>query len=94
MERLAGENADSIRPQGEETYMPPYGYSDHQDHHRNFIASVRSRKPVWRTTRQPEGESSSLRFDLQLDGQWHDYVLPVGKNPRWRGTITTSCGFV
>jgi predicted dehydrogenase len=39
-------NADSIRPQGEETYMPPYGYSDHQDHHRNFIASVRSRKPV------------------------------------------------
>jgi len=39
-------NADSIRPQGEEKYLPPAGYSDHLDHHRNFIEAVRSRKPV------------------------------------------------
>jgi len=39
-------NADSIRPQGEEKYLPPEGYNDHLDHHRNFIHSVRTRKPV------------------------------------------------
>lgn len=39
-------SADSIKPQAEETYMPPRGYSDHRDHHRNFIDAVRSRKPV------------------------------------------------
>jgi predicted dehydrogenase len=38
--------ADAIRPQAEETYMPPRGYSDHLDHHRVFIEAVRSRKPV------------------------------------------------
>jgi predicted dehydrogenase len=39
-------NADSIRPKSEDKYLPPRGYSDHRDHHRNFIAAVRSRKPV------------------------------------------------
>lgn len=39
-------NADSIRPEGEEKYLPPEGYSDHLDHHRNFIHAVRARKPV------------------------------------------------
>jgi predicted dehydrogenase len=39
-------NADSIRPQGHEKYLPPHGYSDHFDHHRNFISAVRSRQPV------------------------------------------------
>jgi predicted dehydrogenase len=39
-------NADSIRPEGEEKYFPPHGYSDHLDHHRNFINAVRGRKPV------------------------------------------------
>jgi predicted dehydrogenase len=38
--------ADAIRPQAEDKYLPPPGYSDHLDHHRNFIAAVRSRKPV------------------------------------------------
>ncbi|MGI8744135.1 MAG: Gfo/Idh/MocA family protein [Bryobacteraceae bacterium] len=38
--------ADAIRPQAEDKYLPPHGYSDHLDHHRNFIAAVRSRKPV------------------------------------------------
>jgi predicted dehydrogenase len=39
-------NADSIRPESEEKYVPPRGYNDHLDHHRNFIDAVRSRKPV------------------------------------------------
>src|SRR5437016_7947560 len=38
--------ADAIRPQVEDRYLPPPGYSDHRDHHRNFLAAVRSRKPV------------------------------------------------
>lgn len=38
--------ADSIRPEAEERYNPPRNYNDHLDHHRNFFASVRSRKPV------------------------------------------------
>jgi hypothetical protein len=38
--------ADAIRPQVEDKYLPPHAYSDHLDHHRNFLASVRSRKPV------------------------------------------------
>lgn len=30
----------------EETYSAPRGYSDHADHHANFFAAVRTRKPV------------------------------------------------
>lgn len=39
-------NADAMRPLREEKFLPPHGYSDHVDHHRNFIAAVRSRTPV------------------------------------------------
>jgi len=39
-------NADSMRPQGQETYAPPHGYDDSVDHHRNFLEAIRSRKPV------------------------------------------------
>jgi hypothetical protein len=38
--------ADAIRPSAEDKYLPPPGYSDHLDHHRNFLEAVRSRKPV------------------------------------------------
>jgi predicted dehydrogenase len=38
--------ADAIRPQVEDKFQAPRGYSDHLDHHKNFLASVRSRKPV------------------------------------------------
>jgi predicted dehydrogenase len=38
--------ADAIRPQVEDRYLPPQNYSDHRDHHRNFLIAVRSRKPV------------------------------------------------
>lgn len=39
-------SADAMRPQAHDVYAPPRGYSDHRDHHRNFVAAVRSRKPV------------------------------------------------
>jgi predicted dehydrogenase len=39
-------SADAIRPQVEDRYLPPQGYSDHRDHHRNFLEAVRARKPV------------------------------------------------
>ncbi len=38
--------ADAMRPANQEKYLPPPGYSDHMDHHRNFLEAVRSRKPV------------------------------------------------
>ncbi|HYW41208.1 MAG TPA: Gfo/Idh/MocA family oxidoreductase [Bryobacteraceae bacterium] len=38
--------ADAMRPRGDETYMPPPGYSDWLDHHRNFLNAVKTRKPV------------------------------------------------
>jgi predicted dehydrogenase len=38
--------ADSIRPTGEEKFVPPEDYSDHSDHHRVFLNAVRTRKPV------------------------------------------------
>ena len=43
---VAHPTADSIRPIGEEKFLPPSGYSDHRDHHRNFLEAVRTRKPV------------------------------------------------
>jgi predicted dehydrogenase len=38
--------ADGMMPQGEDTFRAPRNYSDHFDHHRNFLQAVRSRKPV------------------------------------------------
>jgi predicted dehydrogenase len=38
--------ADGMRPEMEERFQAPRGYSDHEDHHRNFFEAVRSRKPV------------------------------------------------
>jgi predicted dehydrogenase len=39
-------SADALRPQATDNYLPPRGYSDHVEHHRNFINAVRTRKPV------------------------------------------------
>ena len=35
-----------MRPERTEEYLPPKGYNDHLDHHRNFLTAVRTRKPV------------------------------------------------
>ncbi len=39
-------NADAMRPDADEKFLPPPGYNDHLDHHRRFIESVRSRRPA------------------------------------------------
>jgi predicted dehydrogenase len=39
-------NVNTGQMSAEEKFVPPKGYSDAFDHHRNFIAAVRSRKPV------------------------------------------------
>jgi predicted dehydrogenase len=38
--------ADSMRSITDERYLPPPGYNDALDHHRNFINAVRTRTPV------------------------------------------------
>lgn len=42
----------------------------------------------WRTKRWTENEASSMRFPVFVDGQWHDYELPVNENHRWTGVVT------
>ncbi len=42
----------------------------------------------WRTARLPESQTTSERFEVVADGQWHDYLIPVAKNRRWRGVVT------
>jgi hypothetical protein len=42
----------------------------------------------WRTSRMAESESTSERFVVQGDGQWHEYRIVMSENPRWRGKIT------
>ncbi len=38
--------ADGLRPDEEQVFTPPRGYNAHVEHHKNFIAAVRSRRPV------------------------------------------------
>ena len=42
----------------------------------------------WRSGQAAENEAASAHFEVNGDGQWHDYRIPVGANPRWRGLIT------
>ncbi len=41
----------------------------------------------WSTTTSPVSEPNSVRFELIGDGQYHDYVVPLHENRRWRGKI-------
>jgi hypothetical protein len=43
----------------------------------------------WSTPTGPATEATSLNFELIGDGQYHEYVLPVAENARWRGRITS-----
>ena len=43
----------------------------------------------WSTTTSGVSEANSLRFELIGDGEYHDYVLPVGESNRWRGKLQT-----
>lgn len=44
----------------------------------------------WTTSESPsEAEDKVAQFTAIADGQPHDYLLPVGKDPMWAGTITS-----
>ena len=44
----------------------------------------------WTTLRSPGfDESKVIQFELPLDGEWHEVVLPVGEHPLWRGQTIT-----
>ncbi len=43
----------------------------------------------WATTDSQVSESNSLRFEVPGDGEFHDYVIDLGKSPQWRGLVTT-----
>jgi len=42
----------------------------------------------WSTRTTPESEANSVRFPVHADGAWHDYLVPLSQNPRWRTAIT------
>lgn len=42
----------------------------------------------WTTRSIAESEATSVRFPVSVDGKWHEYVLNMGENPRWRGVVT------
>ena len=41
----------------------------------------------WTTASMSTNEPASVKVELIGDGEFHDYVLPVGDNPRWAGRI-------
>ena len=43
----------------------------------------------WATNTTGTSEAASVRVPIRADGAWHDLVLPVCENPRWRGIITS-----
>lgn len=42
----------------------------------------------WATQTIGESEATSVRFPVVVDGQWREYTLNLGENPRWRGVVT------
>lgn len=42
----------------------------------------------WSTRTVAENEASSVRFPVHGDGHWHDYLVPLSANRRWRTVIT------
>lgn len=43
----------------------------------------------WSTRSSAVSEENSVHFDVEADGQWHDYTIEVAANPRWRGVISS-----
>jgi hypothetical protein len=43
----------------------------------------------WSTDREPIGEATSMRFQIESDGKFHDYVIPVAEHEKWKGVITS-----
>jgi len=44
----------------------------------------------WATTDEPNfGDDKHVDFSVQPDGAFHEYEIPVGKHPKWRGKTVT-----
>ncbi len=43
----------------------------------------------WTTPTMATNEPASVKVSLIGDGEFHDYVLPVAENSRWKGRVTT-----
>jgi len=43
----------------------------------------------WTTSTMATNEPASVKVALIGDGEFHDYLLPVADNSRWKGRITT-----
>ncbi|GBC95496.1 hypothetical protein HRbin16_01285 [bacterium HR16] len=45
----------------------------------------------WATASSPGfDETKVVQFELPLDGEWHEVVIPVGEHPLWRGQTITA----
>jgi hypothetical protein len=48
----------------------------------------------WSTTDEPNlADDKHLDFPVQPDGAWHEYEIPVGTHPKWRGKTVTLIRF-
>jgi hypothetical protein len=48
----------------------------------------------WATSDEPTlGDDKHLDFAVQPDGAFHEYEIPVGTHPRWRGKTVTLIRF-
>jgi hypothetical protein len=43
----------------------------------------------WSTGKEPISEATSMRFQIESDGEFHDYVIPVAEHGKWKGVITS-----
>lgn len=43
----------------------------------------------WGRTTLPQSETTSVRFSVSGDGQWHEHRFDLGKNAAWRGVMVS-----
>jgi hypothetical protein len=43
----------------------------------------------WSTETEPVSESTSMSFQIQSDGELHEYIIPISQHKKWKGTITS-----
>jgi hypothetical protein len=43
----------------------------------------------WSTDKEPISEATSMRFQIESDGEFHYYLIPVAEHGKWRGVITS-----
>lgn len=77
------EAAPAVREAREERYLGPRGYSDHEQHLRNFIEAVRSRRPVL----QDAVFGFRAAAPALLANVSHAEKRPVGWNPEAMKTV-------